>query len=98
MRTRAVAVGGKEPAGGFEPAHAGHLQVHQHPVGALCAVRGHRLVAIRALVHFVDQTRQHGPDQLAKLWIVVNDQNGHSGLLVRASACVPRMVHGNRRR
>ena len=46
-------VGGNDPAGGFEPAHAGHLQVHQHPVGALCAVRGHGLVAIRALLDLV---------------------------------------------
>src|SRR4029450_2885049 len=70
-------VGGTEPARGFEPADADHLQVHQHPIGAPCGVRGNRLVAIRTFVHFVDEARQDGPDQLAKLWTVVNDQNGH---------------------
>ena len=34
---------------------------------------------IEKLVQLMDEARQDGPDQLAKLWTVVNDQRGHAG-------------------
>ena len=74
------------------------LHVHQHPVGAPCAVRGDRLVAIRALVHVVGEARQDGPDQRANLRTVVDDQHGHAGV-AGVHGCVGcRNAAGNRRR
>ena len=59
-------VGRDDPARGFETAHSGHLDVHQHPVGTSCAVGGDRIVAVRALVKFVHEVRQDAPDQSAE--------------------------------
>jgi len=43
------------------------------------------IASFQQLPHLEDR---HGPDQPAKPWIVVNDQNGHSGLGGR-EGCVP---------
>ena len=73
-----IRLGLADPAGGLQPSHPGHPDVHEHELGQEGVDEGDRLRAIRGLPdHLVAPGVEQGGHAVAEEGVVVRDEDPH---------------------